>query len=104
HGLETRVLRPTTIYCALAAVTITNQKKSDEFPVPAGLTAAWPASAPAGAVAAERAPPYRGRTRAARSGPRRRPCRPLPRSATARRPAIRLAGRTERRDRIRPPA
>src|SRR5205814_716221 len=55
HGLEMEVLRPTTIYCVLTAVTITNQKKSDEFPVWKRLTAAT-AFAAAAAQAAARCP------------------------------------------------
>src|SRR5437763_10008760 len=71
-GSESRVLRPTTIYCVLTAVTITNQKKSDEFPVPQHLTGATDAAAQGRAGEAARCP---GRTRAARNDLPPRPLR-----------------------------
>src|SRR5204862_2788856 len=86
-GSESRVLRPTTIYCVLPAVLITNQKKSDEFPVPQGLMAVTDAAGRAGAEEVARCP---DRTRAARNGLPLRPFPSLRRSVTAPQPAIRL--------------
>src|SRR5437773_6289469 len=94
-GSESRVLRPTTIYCVLPAVMITNQKKSDEFPVPQGLTGATAAVARARAEEAARCP---DRTPGGRNGLPPRPFPSLRRSVTALQPAIQLAGATERRD------
>src|SRR5437588_7675393 len=85
-----------SIYFVLAAVTITNQKKSDEFPVSRGLTAVPRVVGPARPVEAERAPPYWDRILAARSDRQPRPCSSTPRSATAPPPSILLTGTMER--------